>query len=541
MLCEHRRPPGAPRGSLRSIWRVSASTVCCVASHLTGDNCMWFRPLLLVVLSAGVAGAQSAPVAAGALSVSVSGFVRDSVSGGPLAGAMIQLVSVNDGPGITRTAVSDSLGRFALGDVPGGRFILGFFHPMLDSLGVEAPLREVTVNSARPVRADLGIPSPARLRTAICGPKSTSGSSAFMIGIVRDARNGEPAAGVAVKGEWLEMSFRKNGLSRHIPSLVALTGTNGWFAMCNLPSSGTMALIASRGADSTSVVDVEVPGGGLLRHDLYLGPAGSLSAGATAPVTDTVARGTIARAATADVPTSSTQAASGVAAPLRRLRTGNGKISGIIFAANGADPVPGALVRITDGPGTRANQRGEWTLLQAPEGTRMLEVRAVGYQPQHRSVNVVAGAAPVRVSLASLKTVLDTVKILARRRVFDRDRNGFQARRRSGIGQYISAEEITVRQLVVTSDLFRNMAGVRLETDAGGFEKQILVRGNIAEWCSPAVYLDGKHLRGATANDVDVWVNPEEIAGVEVYAGLGAPMEFKQALTDCGSILIWTK
>src|SRR5678816_1326641 len=86
-----------------------------------------------------------------------------------------------------RTASSDSLGRFAFTDVPDGRYTLGFFHPMLDSLGVEAPLKGVSVAGQRSVETELAIPSPARLHSAICGKPAKGDSSALIVGVVRDA------------------------------------------------------------------------------------------------------------------------------------------------------------------------------------------------------------------------------------------------------------------------------------------------------------------------------------------------------------------
>ena len=44
-----------------------------------------------------------------------------------------------------------------------------------------------------------------------------------------------------------------------------------------------------------------------------------------------------------------------------------------------------------------------------------------------------------------------------------------------------------------------------------------------------------------TADELDVWVRPNEVKGIEVYAGIGAPMEYQVGLSGCGSILIWTK
>jgi len=63
----------------------------------------------------------------------------------------------------------------------------------------------------------------------------------------------------------------------------------------------------------------------------------------------------------------------------------------------------------------------------------------------------------------------------------------------------------------------------------------------MADWCSPAIYLDGHHLNGVSADEIDVWVHPDEVAGIEIYSGPGAPVEFQQGMTGCGSILIWTK
>ena len=75
----------------------------------------------------------------------VSGIVRDSLAQKPLAGAMVQLAAVDSLARFSRIAITDSLGRFTLGDVPDGRHIVGVLHPMLDSLGIEPPFREIAV------------------------------------------------------------------------------------------------------------------------------------------------------------------------------------------------------------------------------------------------------------------------------------------------------------------------------------------------------------------------------------------------------------
>ena len=466
---------------------------------------MRLRPLVLLTLLARIAAAQAPDTNRRATGASVSGVVRDSIARLPLAGATVQLVAAGGQAIFGRTVLSDSLGRFTMGDVPEGRYTLGFFHPMLDSLGVDAPLREVHVGH-RSVRADLSVPSPARLRAAICGSRTAPNSRAVVVGVVRGARDRAPVNGVKVIGEWLEFSFTTEGVVRRVPRLVAATGENGWFAMCNVPSAGTMALIAIRGADSTDRIEVQVPAEGFLRRELYLGP-----------------------------------------------RTGDGRLSGTVVSVAEGRPLAGAQVRITGGLITRANERGEWTLVDLPLGTRMLEVRAVGYYPARRPVDVIPAAPTIHTSLSTMKAMLDTVKVTAAR-LTDRRRSGFDDRHRTGPGRYLTAADIARRELTVTSDLFRMMPGIRVDNDTSGSGKRVLMRGAFATdttaggrrdlgevWCSPAIYLDGYFMKDITAGDIDTWVHPAEVAGIEIYTESSAPAQFHLGLSDCGAIVIWTK
>jgi len=443
--------------------------------------------VILVALLARPAAAQSRDTTPRTAGTMVSGVVRDSIAREPLAGAMVQLVAADSLARFGRTAVSDAQGRFAIADVPVGRYTLGFFHPMLDSLGVLPGLLQVFVNGNRPVRADLAIPSPARLRAAICGPRPAADSGAVIVGTVRDARDRTPAAGVTVTGEWLELTFTSGGVFRRTPRIVVKTAETGWFAMCDAPRAGGMMIIASRDADSTDLIEVNVPAEGFLRREMYLG----------------------------------------------RSRT---VVTGTVVTAAEGRPLAGAQVRITESSQTRTNERGEWTLGDAPVGTRMLEVLAVGYYPERRAVDVVTGAASIRVALSTMKAVLDTVHVTAAR-LYDRDRSAFEARRRSGMGRYLTAADIARRHPIVTSDLFRMVPGLRLE---GGVPPRVRMRGPFGD-CSPAFYLDGAYLSTLlSADDIDVWVNPSEIVGIEVYTSGTVPAQYQTGLTGCGSIVVWT-
>jgi len=440
----------------------------------------------------------------------ISGVVHDSIANTPLVNAIIQLIARDD-PAFVRNATSDSLGRFRMNDVPLGHYQLGFFHPVLDSLGVEAPLRDVYVDSYRPVIADVAVPSPTSLRRAVCRVDAARDSGAVILGTVRDARDGSPVAKVVVVGDWIEYSLNRGGMSRRLARRLATTGENGWFALCNVPSSGSVALVASRGADSTGLIEVQVPSEGFVRRELYLG------------------------AADTETKISSTSPTPGVAPSTRRIRIGNGHLSGTVTSVVGNRPLANAQVSIVDGPQTRASPSGEWAISNAPAGTRMLEVRALGYYPDRHNVNVVAGAAPLRITLSTLKAVLDTVRIRASRLPNDRNGNGFMQRRRSGAGRYITPEDIVRLPVIVTSDLFRRMPGVRTDGDS------IELRGAFTTWCHAAIFIDDHYMSFLTKDDIDDWVHPEHIAGIEVYSEASAPPQYQVGLSGCGSIVIWTK
>lgn len=473
---------------------------------------MLFRLSLLVLAQAVSAAAQAPDTLARAPGATVSGFIHDSVAGAPLAGATVQLVGSDSLAGFVATGVSDSLGWFALHDVPEGRFLLGFFHAMLDSLGLAAPARAINVSGRAPVRADLAIPPAARLHSAICGPRPPADSSAVVIGFVRDAHAGSPLAGVTVAAEWLEVTLSRGRIERRIARVGTSSRASGWYALCDVPGDATVFLVARRGADSTDHVEVQVPADGLLRHELYLGSSRAVgSPGVSSGDTLVITAG----------------------APV-----GNGSLSGTVTSAAGGRPLAGARVQLTGGRPTVTNDRGEWLLVNVPTGTRMLEVRAVGHFPERRRVDIVTGAAPVRVALSTLKAVLDTVRVTASRLDVAYG-TGFADRSRGGMGRFISRDDVARRQPLATSDLLSTVPGVRVERT--GLEAAITMRGIFTSRCLPAVYIDGHHMRGLSGAEIDTWVHPEEIAGVEIYSSGLVPPQFDSGMSGCGSIVFWTQ
>ncbi|MCR4340046.1 MAG: Plug and carboxypeptidase regulatory-like domain-containing protein, partial [Gemmatimonadaceae bacterium] len=213
-----------------------------------------------------------------------------------------------------------------------------------------------------------------------------------------------------------------------------------------------------------------------------------------------------------------------------------GRLAGTVVAEVGGKALSGARVRITDGPETSANERGEWTLAGVPFGTRMLEVRAVGYYPKRVAVDVLDGAPQIRTALSTMGTVLDTVRIRASR-LNASNVSGFAERRHIGLGRYLTPEQIARRNPINISDMFYMVPGLRL--DRVGFDTRITMRG-IWGRCSPALYLDGQYLRGLSTDDINSWVSPDEVAGIEIYSPGMVPPQFEPGMSGCGSIVVWT-
>ena len=449
----------------------------------------------------------SAQAAPGAV---IRGVVYDSLAGRPLAGATVQLVDPADPVAFGRTARSDPRGRFELTGVPDGRYVAGFLHPLLDSLGISAPLAEVYVTRGQAADLALAIPSSPRLHAAICRG-ATSG--AVLVGTVRDSRDHGPVNGAVVTARWREYTLRTGGADQQAKSAEVRTGPDGWFRLCGVPSAGTVVLNAIRGRDSTDAVEVDVAPASFHRRDLYVGEAAALTvAGSGRP-----------------------DSAGGVAP--RVIHVGPGRLSGRVVAAEGGRPVAGARVGIVGGPETTANARGEWSLEGVPTGTRTIQARGLGFYPVFRPVDVVAGAAPVELSLSTLRSLMDTVRVTASR--LRLEGTGFEQRSRTGMGRYITPEEMARLPVSLTSQLFARVAGVRLDRGTLG-ETYLTVRGPFGR-CAPSVYIDGHHIRGLSAEDIDSWAHPDDVAGIEVYTGAMVPPEFQPGMMGCGSIVIWTR
>lgn len=435
--------------------------------------------------------------------VSVVGTITDSVSHRPLAGTLVQIM--RDSSRETRSTYSDSLGGFRFDSLTAGSYIIGFFDPMLDTLGIELSPKRVMVGPARPTRIDLAIPSAKTITASLCPAGAIRDSVGLLLGHLRDAESGLPRVGV-VTVSWMELSIGQGGIHRDRQQFPAKSDAMGWYAVCSVPSDVDVTVSARADSMESGVVEVRVPSGGILIRDFLVAHADST------------------------VAVFSDSAADSVHTPVATLRRGHARLGGVVHNEKG-EPVRNAQVSV---PGTGLEERtgdaGNFTLGNLPAGTQTLDVRAIGFEPRRLVVDLTpAHLTTVDVRLEHRVRTLDVVKIYGKS---NHSIAEFERRLRAGWGHILTPADIAKRNALNVSDLFRTIPGVRV-APTRGFGYAVLLRGG----CLPTVYLNGMRMSDDAASTIDQLVSPDEITAVEVYTTATRPPEFWG--NNCGSVVLW--
>ncbi|MEP7347951.1 MAG: carboxypeptidase regulatory-like domain-containing protein, partial [Gemmatimonadaceae bacterium] len=234
------------------------------------------------------------------------------------------------------------------------------------------------------------------------------------------------------------------------------------------------------------------------------------------------------------------EAATGQTFSAVTVQRGDASLTGKVLNANG-NPVVGARVDVVGTPGaTLTRESGEFSLTGLPSGTQSLVVRQLGYEPVEQAVELsTRAAARVVVVMTKPAQVLTPVVVTAEATA-GLDRVGFNQRKKSSGGTFITGDDVMKRAPNMLSDVFRSVPGLRVVPV--GNDYQIESSRNVMGGCV-TYWVDGSPFEAMFPGDIDRLYPPQEISGIEVYpSGSSVPAQFQQAgKSSCAAVVIWSR
>jgi hypothetical protein len=201
----------------------------------------------------------------------------------------------------------------------------------------------------------------------------------------------------------------------------------------------------------------------------------------------------------------------------------------------------GTKIRVGTGP------NGRFRIVRVPAGQYLLIVKRVGYRPVSGVIEV-AASDTLRVSYtmadAPAVTTLGTV-VVSEPSTSERIA-GFNSRRKAGVGEFLTPDQIDKANTVYTTELMRKFKSVNVSPSHTSviteyFALSAREGGNPTTGACPMqVYLDQVPL--PTPFNLDLLPSPKDLYGIEVYAGASTiPPQFAGPNRGCGVVLVWTK
>jgi len=406
----------------------------------------------------------------------VRGLVFDSLAVEPLAGALV--VAMPGGA----TAVTDSAGRFELfTDTVVTN--LTVYHEVLDRIGLGALVAERPIDRRRPLT--IATPSLLTIWPKLCDSRRPLGGRTVIVtGTARAADGTTRVSGARIIVQWPKPSYATGGPD--LRSEETLTDSLGNFLICGVEEFADLSFLALSQEMQSGVITVPSDIRPVRRVDLVLAAAGE-----------------------------------------------DGRVRGLVREADGT-PLAGvqlAFEGVLEPQVTGAD--GRFAFPEVPAGSRMLYVRAVGYQPVGQLVEVMAGDnEPLTIPferVVQIEGVTITERVEA-----SRERSEFEIRKRAGFGRTL--DSTAIMQAPNLRAAMQMTQGINVEQGRRG-TSEFVIRGR--RGCPAYVYLDGTL---ATIDDVNV-IPPRNLAAIETYASTAlAPVRYIPiGGDDCAVVLFWTK
>ena len=440
----------------------------------------------------------NAPAATGKTGrAEIAGIVLDSLNGRYLAGADVIV------EGAKATLVTDSLGKFRIDGLPPGTYQVGVFHPLLDTLGISIATKPFYLGADSSSFIMLAVPSAATIIRGVCQVRPRSQGTSAVIGHINDPETLQPVPGAEVSIAWSQIEVSKEIGVRRSPRVVRdSTDASGGFRICGLPNSIHATLQAKRGNSVTAEIPITL---GDEESELFARTLLLSRADSGAKVGDAAVSG-------------------------RVVLEGSATNAGSRVEVVGTDQV--ALT----------NEKGEFTMTKLPSGSHVLLARHLGFGAQTVAVDLTSRVAQrVTIKLPKFVATMEPVVVNARRAA-SLDRTGFSDRKRMGTGFYLGPDQLENIHPTYLTDIFRRVPGLRVSSTADGDVVSSsrgvssLMGGDCVQY-----FVDDMPWQSETPGDINSFVNGNEVVAVEVYQGSNTPAQYMRAMTNCTTILLWTR
>ena len=179
--------------------------------------------------------------------------------------------------------------------------------------------------------------------------------------------------------------------------------------------------------------------------------------------------------------------------------------------------------------------------------------RRIGFKPLEKGFKIEPGKnRQLDFSLEGVPEMLDSVLVMTQQGGTSRMAE-FWNRRQLGIGAFITRADIERRKPYNSTDLLRNVTGVRVIGEDNAMGRPVITMGrtgigmrnfrnstSLAGDCRVNYYVDGMWVPAGTFHPDDL--SPVNIEAMEIYRGAAEiPPKFRARETACGLIVIWTR
>ena len=221
-----------------------------------------------------------------------------------------------------------------------------------------------------------------------------------------------------------------------------------------------------------------------------------------------------------------------------------GRLLGVFDDATG-QPVGGAeVLNLATQKKAVTSVTGAVSLAGLEPGVTVFHIRKIGYASRMQTVVVSpTDTASVTMVLKPLAQELPEVRTTAPNTATGK-LSSFERHREAGMGHFLTQAQLEKSEGRLTSYALRTIPGIRMVMRGGSSAFVSTTRGamSIGPTCLSAVMVDGivvyRGTKGQTPFDINS-IRPEEMAGVEFYAG-GASMPIEYRF-GCGLVVIWTR